>query len=249
MAILNRFPMPSETVWKRYNLQTMYYWDRNNTVSSTQYTWDVYTLVSTKENTTTPATFTVTAPCRLYQSVLSIDHMSGTYYLSSTYSRDCENTWDIERELNFNPTKYRIYAPYYVTSYYYTISSFTATSDTSGSASGTYTTFVTKYSRGSYIKEYTSTNSKAAPANGESGGNWYVSTGSRIVYSKGGTKYSRVSSTSRNAYPDNDKSGSYWYTYVESKQIQGAYLDEVSSDNENAYPANGIQGGYWYVKM
>lgn len=101
-----------------------------------------------------------------------------------------------------------------------------------------------------YVNQTSSTNQSLYPTNGKQGDYWYIYDHNEQTK---GSWVQNVTSTTRSTYPDNGIQDGYWYVYQSSTDyyVKGDSTGViVTSASVGAYPANGRKesDGFWYVE-
>lgn len=261
MAIIDRFPLPSETIWKKYSIKTTYYWNKYNRSEKTTYYWDKCNITEVWQESRTDEEFKgFSADPTMYSSYTLItdpaNKNAGMFYVRNgerltggiTHPASMANSI-IEKKIPYTGagqghggsgemwyTNIKYFHDFQVGIY---------------AVKGIVTIIsaIKVKQKGNRIGEVTSSTSNLYPQDGEKDSFWYTFNRQVLTYIKGSSYYGQVSSTSSTTYPNNSYSGSYWYVYSGAVQSSGSYIGEVSSDDENAFPANGAKNGYWYIKV
>lgn len=193
MAVIGRFPKQAETVWKRYNIVTTYYWNKYQkyneyytycieaNIEKTHWVNEGYISYSNGYNAFN-RNFTLTGDVKSGNYLYLIDDLPRGYKYVLLSSDRLEEVSS---------------ATSYATNYAKIVS----------------TIWGRKYTeKEDYIGQVSSTNRSAYPDNSYSGSYWYVY--SRSTQSCG-SYIGEVSSDNETAYPANGAQSGYWYIKVQ----------------------------------
>lgn len=261
MAIIDRFPLPPETIWKKYSIKTTYYQNKYNRLEQITYYWDKCEITQAWQETRSDKSLTLNdfpeggTFYSGYTLITNITDIHAGYFHFQNGVRLTETdpvrlaTAMIQRNLLYRVSGYNQgnYSEVWANMIEYWHGMKVNGQNVSGTI--TYISSVKKNQKGNRIGEVSGSTSNLYPQDGEKDSFWYKFNRQSITYIRGSSYYGQVLSASSSAYPNNSYSGSYWYVYSGTVQSSGSYIGEVSSDDENAFPANGAKNGYWYIKV